>query len=123
MFYFLKKKNKQPENLSEVLKELDEVKEKLKQTSRELTILKEKSKEFIQRIGVIRFNPFQEVGGDQSFSIAIMDEKDNGVLLTSLYNRGGNRIYGKSLKNGQSLYPLSDEEKKAIEEAKKDKNR
>ncbi len=118
MFHFLKKKSKPPESLAEVLKELEEVKKKLKQTLQELAAFKKKSKEFLQRIGVVRFNPFQEVGGDQSFSIAIMDEKDNGVLLTSLYNRDGNRIYGKSLKNGQSPYPLSEEEKKAIEKAK-----
>jgi len=59
------------------------------------------------------------VGGDQSFSLALLDKRNSGVVITSLYAREGNRVYGKPIKEGTSEYPLSEEEKKAIEEAKK----
>jgi hypothetical protein len=70
------------------------------------------------KIGVIRFNPFKDVGGDQSFSIAILNGKNNGITLSSLYTREGTRIYAKSITVGKSeKYPLTEEEKEAISEA------
>jgi len=73
-------------------------------------------------VGIIRFNPFSEVGGDQSFSLALLNESNDGVVITSLYTRQENRVYGKPIKNGQSEYTLSEEEKQAIEKAKNSKN-
>jgi len=67
---------------------------------------------------VVRFNPFSGVGSDQSFSIALLDSNDNGVVITSLYTRNENRVYAKPLKAGRSEYLLSAEEKNAIEKAK-----
>jgi len=67
-----------------------------------------------QKFGVIRFNPFKEVGGDQSFSIALLDAKNNGFILTGLYTREGNRVFAKPIENGQSKYSLSGEEKEAL---------
>lgn len=68
----------------------------------------------VQKVGVIRFNPFKDTGGDQSFCIAFLDAKNNGFILSSLFTREGNRIYTKPIENGQSLYPLTEEEKEAI---------
>jgi hypothetical protein len=84
-----------------------------------LESLKKDNKFSLQKIGVVRFNPFKGVGGDQSFSIAILDAHDSGVVMTSLYTREENRIYGKPVKGGRSEYSLSEEEKKAIEIAQK----
>jgi hypothetical protein len=70
-----------------------------------------------QKVGVIRFNPFKEVGGDQSFSIALLDANHNGFVVTGLYTREGNRIFAKPIENGQSKYLLSGEEKEAIRKA------
>jgi hypothetical protein len=62
------------------------------------------------------------VGGDQSFAIALLDGDDNGLTLSSLYTREGTRIYSKSIVAGKSeKYPLTEEEKQAIEIAKKSK--
>ena len=72
-----------------------------------------------QHVGVVRFNPFHDAGGDQSFSMAIMDEKKNGVILSSLYGRETSRIYAKPIENASSKYQLSKEEVEAIEEALK----
>ena len=71
----------------------------------------------ITKVGVVRFNPFKDTGGDQSFAIALLDSNNNGLVLSSLYTREGTRVYTKPIENGNSVYNLSDEEKKAIEKA------
>lgn len=68
----------------------------------------------IQRVGVVRFNAFPDTGSDLSFSIALLDAFDNGVVLSSLYGRSESRIYAKPIKAGKSTYTLTDEEKQAI---------
>lgn len=88
--------------------------EEIKDFSHTLYEMSEKS---IQKIGFVRFNPFGDVGGDQSFSVAFLDFKNNGVVVTSLFGREGTRVYSKPIKDGASPNHLADEEKKAIEEA------
>jgi len=117
MFNFLKRKKKEPENFKEILSLFKNLEKNFQKLSQELENLKKESKFPIQKVGIVRFNPFSEVGGDQSFSIALLDGNDNGVVITSLYSREGNRVYGKPVKNGQSEYPLSQEEQGAIEKA------
>jgi len=73
----------------------------------------------LQRFGIVRFNPFSDTGGSQSFTFAILDGKENGIVMTSLYARTGNRWYIKHVKLGQGVdVELSREEKLAIKEAK-----
>jgi uncharacterized protein YdcH (DUF465 family) len=71
----------------------------------------------IQKVGVVRFNPFKGTGGDQSFAIALLDSRDNGLVISSLYTQEGNRVYAKPVENGQSKYPLSKEEIQALKRA------
>ncbi len=68
----------------------------------------------LQRVGVVRFNPFSDTGGDQSFSIALLDAHGDGVVLSSLFSRAATRVFAKPVQNGQSKYTLSDEEVQAI---------
>ncbi len=119
MFNFFKKPKKEPKNLKEVLNCLNKIEENLEAVHRDLKDLKERNKSNLQRVGVVRFNPFKEVGGNQSFSIALLDENNNGVVVTGHYLRDSNRVYAKPVKSGKSEYPLSKEEKEAIEEAVK----
>lgn len=119
MFNFFKKDRKEPKNLKEVLKQFQDLEESFEKLSEELEVFKEGCRFSLQKLGMVRFNPFSEVGGDQSFSIALLDGNDDGVVMTSLYTREGNRVYGKPIKNGKSQYTLSQEENKAIEIAKK----
>jgi len=73
----------------------------------------------LQRIGIVRFNPFSDTGGSQSFTIAILDGKDNGIIMTSLYARTGNRWYIKHIKAGSCAdVELSKEEESAIKKAR-----
>lgn len=71
----------------------------------------------IQKVGFKRFNPFEHTGGDQSFSLALLDHKDDGVIISSLYTRDGVRVYAKEIKRGSSKHPLSDEEREVLEQA------
>jgi len=70
----------------------------------------------IHKVGFMRFNPFSNTGGDNSFVCTLLDAGDNGVLISSLYTREGVRLYGKPVEQGVSRYPLSEEEKKVLEE-------
>lgn len=69
----------------------------------------------VQKVALIRYNPFKDIGGDQSFSLALLDKKDNGVVLTSILSREGNRAYAKNISKGKSEHKLSLEEEKAID--------
>lgn len=83
-----------------------------------LASLQEKQKLAIQKMGVVRYNPFDDNGGNLSFSIALLDEHDNGVIITSMHGRDANRVYAKPVKKGGSEFPLTNEEKQAIKESK-----
>jgi len=109
---FFKKKKKEPENIGEILASFDDLKRKVKDLEAEIEEMKKKT---IQGIGVVRFNPFSDIGGDQSFSIAILDGNRNGVVITGFYSREGSNVYSKAIKGGNSNYPLIKEEKDAIE--------
>ncbi|MBM7583254.1 hypothetical protein JOD02_002135 [Caldicoprobacter guelmensis] len=71
----------------------------------------------IQRVGIIRYNPFEQMGSDLSFSIAFLDKNNNGVVLTGLFTRNSSSIYAKPIEKGTSIYPLSQEEVEAINRA------
>jgi len=73
----------------------------------------------IQKVGIVRYNPFEQVGSNQSFSIAMLNKKNDGIVLTGLYSRDGSAVYAKPIISMESTYPLSDEEKLAIQKAVK----
>jgi len=68
----------------------------------------------IQKLGLVRFNPYSGEGGNNSFALAILDGKNNGAVISSLYGRDSQRIYAKPIVGGQSEIPLTEEEKEAI---------
>ncbi|MEK7503570.1 MAG: DUF4446 family protein [Patescibacteria group bacterium] len=111
------KTKKEPQDLKGVLASFEKLSSDLKKISQELTGLKEQNKKNLQKVGMVRFNPFKEGGGDQSFSIAVLDDQDNGFVITSLYSNANNRVYAKPVANGVSSYTLSQEEKEAINKA------
>jgi hypothetical protein len=77
----------------------------------------------LHKTGFVRFNPFRDIGGDQSFSVALLDGESSGLILSSLYSRDGVRIYAKSIQKGESIkYPLTEEEKQAIKMASIEKD-
>jgi hypothetical protein len=80
--------------------------------------LEDKGAFHIQKVGIVRFNPFKEMGGDHSFSLALLDSKDTGFVITGLHTRERTRVYLKVIKHGKSKLELSNEEKKALKLAK-----
>lgn len=73
----------------------------------------------IQKIGLLRFNPFKDTGGDQSFILSLLDANNTGVVISGLFSRSGMRWYAKRVVKGEGFeHELSDEEKKALKVAK-----
>lgn len=72
-----------------------------------------------QKISIVRFNPFGDTGGDQSFALAVLDAQDSGYVLTSIHGRQGTRVYVKPVDYGKSKYTLSEEEQQALDQAVK----
>lgn len=70
-----------------------------------------------QHVGLVRFNPFEDTGGNQSFALALLDAAGNGWVLSSLHARSGTRVYAKAIHEGRSDGALSDEEAAAIKQA------
>lgn len=113
-------------NLDEMLKKyLADVKE-IKKDNSEIkayyTKLDSDLSSCIQKIGLVRYNAFRDVGSDLSFAIALLDGNDTGVVLNGLYGSDSSNIYAKPIKQGKSTYQLSEEEKNAIEIAEQTKN-
>lgn len=80
--------------------------------------LKQNGLHHIQHIGMTRFNPFADTGGAQSFSLALLDDMHNGLVMTSLYGRNSNRWYVKEITDGKGKdFELSKEENDAIKKA------
>lgn len=76
--------------------------------------LERRTRGALQHIGLVRFNPFEDTGGDQSFAIAVLDDRRDGIVLSSLHGRAYTRIFAKPVENGASRHNLSDEESQAI---------
>ncbi len=119
MFDFNKKEKTSwdEKDIKKVLKEFEDLKKEFGKVSLELQKMKEENKMSIQKVGILRYNPFSNTGSDLSFSIALLDGSNNGIVITSLYSGEGNRVYGKNIENGKSEYSLSGEEEKIIKEA------
>lgn len=105
--------------LEKILSGGEENTKSIKSIIKRIDIVEENDKSHIQKVGLIRFNPFSELGGDHSFCLAILDDRDTGVVITGLHTRDRTRIYMKDIKDGKSNFELSSEEKKAIASAQK----
>lgn len=71
----------------------------------------------VQRTGLVRFNPFEDTGGNQSFALAMLDARGDGFIVSSLHSRGSTRIYAKSVRRGAADVALSAEETEALRQA------
>ncbi len=107
------------ENLEEMIiaytKEITDIKNTQETNSSNIRILFSRLDQVKGNVGVVRYNAFADVGSDLSYSIAILDDQKNGVVITSIYNREQSNTYAKPVEKGESTYRLSNEEKKAIE--------
>lgn len=108
-------------NLEEMLLEridsIDEVKEISEKAIKECERLEFKMQECIQKVAIMRYKAFEDVGSDLSFSIAMLDDKNDGVILTGIYGRQESTTYAKPVDKGISRYDLSEEELYVLNEA------
>ena len=105
--------------LEKVLAEGEITSKKIDEIVKRIDYLEEDGKLHVQKVGLVRFNPFKELGGDHSFSLAILDAQDSGIVITSLHTRDRTRVYMKDIMKGKSDTELSVEEKKALSNAQK----
>jgi hypothetical protein len=98
------------DKIDEVKKTSDEVKNICEETTKITT-------NCLQKVSIIRYKAFEDVGSDLSYSIAMLDANNNGILLTSIYGRNESTTYAKPIDKGISRYDLSDEEEKVLHQA------
>jgi hypothetical protein len=79
-----------------------------------ITKLEENQQHCLQKVGIVRFDAFEEVGGEQSFAVVMLDNERNGVSLSSVYSRSDVRVYAKAIKKGEAGHKLTEEEQKAM---------
>lgn len=106
----------------EIIGIVKEYKEELSLQKQKLEVIRDKGLGHLQRVELMRFNPYDDTGGDQSFAIALLDNLGSGVVITSLHARSGTRMFAKSVNEGKGdKYQLSKEEELVIKKAM-DKN-
>lgn len=114
--------NKVEKILSEYLKIVDENSQKIKKQEEKINRLEANLKKCIQKVGLIRYNAYGDTGSDLSFTMALMDSEDNGVVVNGLYSRESSSIFAKPLAKGETKYNLSAEEIQAIDIARASSN-
>ena len=78
------------------------------------SLIERRTQRSLQHIGLVRFNPFEDTGSDQSFAIALLDDERDGVVISSLHGRANTRVFAKPVVRGESPHHLSQEETEAI---------
>jgi hypothetical protein len=99
------------------LDRVDAVARQLDALTARATVLEGTQRKAFQRVGLVRYNPFEETGGNQSFALALLDAAGDGWVLSSLHARSGTRVYAKGITAGRADAGLSEEETAAIAQA------
>ncbi|MFA6177604.1 MAG: DUF4446 family protein [Candidatus Paceibacterota bacterium] len=81
---------------------------------KDITIINDKLKKSIRGLETMRFNPFPDQGSNQSFAIGMLNEENDGLVISSLYSRERMSVFAKPIKNGKSEYELTAEEKEVL---------
>ena len=99
--------------------------ERVQEVSREVdaltaraAVLEADARRAFTRVGFVRFNPFDDTGGNQSFALAILDSREDGVVISSLHSRATTRMYAKAMSGGNAEGALSQEEAQAVAQAR-----
>lgn len=100
--------------LLDLAHQLQSAREEQRITEQNLANLRHSFSFAVQKVGIVKFNPFGDGGGNFSFCLALLDGNNSGVVVTSMHGRQQNRIYSKNISLGTCEQALTDEEKKAI---------
>ena len=104
-------------SLSDFVARMDHVEKSTQAMESRVGMVETRLPHVVQHVGVVRFNPFADKGGDQSFAMAILDDQANGAVISTIHSRVEVRVYAKPVIGGQSTYTLTAEEKDAIARA------
>lgn len=114
-------KGKDGKNLEESIlarfAELDEISELVKTNKQDITEINKNIRSHYQKVGIVKYDAFHEMGGDLSFALTMLDEDDNGWLLNAMHSREGCYTYIKEIVKGQSYIELAEEEAESLERA------
>jgi len=102
------------EVLSRHVEKVELVGRRLNQLHELYAAVEGRSRGSLQHIGMVRFNPFEDTGSDQSFAIALLDDLRDGIVISSLHGRNVTRVFAKPVQSGNSTHTLSNEETQAI---------
>ena len=111
------------EMLLDRLNSIEDAKQNSEKALKECERLEIKIKDCIQKVAIMRYKAFENVGSDLSFSIAMLDDKNDGVILTGIYGRQESTTYAKPIDKGISRYDLSEEELYVLNEASNKENK
>ena len=113
----LGKGNNIEEDLETYMYRVEKVERQNAEISNYVKSLDEDLTKCIQKVGIVRYSAFKDTGSDLSFTLALLDKHNDGVVLNGIYSREMSNIYAKPVKNGESSYTMSDEEKLAVQKA------
>ena len=113
-FFTQGKEVKIDEVLTETVNELHKTQAELATLQKKHTELYEQTQGCLQKVKMVRYDAFDAMGGELSYSLLLEDARKNGILLTSIYGRDESRCFAKDIKDGQSSYVLADEEKELL---------
>lgn len=105
------------ETLVDYIKEVEFLKNAMGNLDTKHKDLEGKVSNSVQQVGFMRYNAFDDIGSDLSFSLALLDDNSNGVVISNIYGRDESNVYAKPISRGSSNYPLSVEEKEVVEMA------
>ena len=105
------------ENLKEYIHKVESVEEKTEAIINYCKDMENNLAGCIQKIGIVRYSAFRDTGSDLSFALALLDNKNSGVMLNGIYSREMSNIYAKPIENGKTSYTLSKEETEALQKA------
>lgn len=103
-----------PKSIEEYIDRMQKLSQMTMEMNESMKTLQVAQRLAVQKIGMVRFNAFDDVGGEQSFSLALLDGRENGLVLSCLFGRSESRVYAKSVNGSKSQHVLSSEEEEAI---------
>lgn len=101
----------------EIIKYVKDLEDKINLLEQRIKKVEKESLKNFSKFSISRFNSFNDMGGDQSFTLALLDKEDNGFILTYLFHKDGVRLFTKPIIDGNSNYQLLDEEKIILRQA------
>lgn len=113
----MSKGNNFEETLSVFMKKVNDVSAKNEEIIKYCQRLDNDIAKCIKKVGIVRYNAFKDTGSDLSFTLALLNEENTGVVLNGIYSREMSNIYAKPITKGKSNYTISDQEKEAIDMA------